>query len=82
MTRETPPPWAPDDWPERLARVGAGIFVLILAFGAFFQHIDYAAGDPRGTVGYKLLSAAIIAAIGVALLLSARYRGVRGRGRR
>jgi hypothetical protein len=83
MTRETPPPRAPDDWPEKLVRVGAGVFALILAaHTAFFQHIDYAAGDPRGTAGYKFVTAAICAAIGVAFLLSARYRGLRGRGGR
>ena len=82
MTRETPPPRASDDWQETVVRVGAGVFALILALGAFFDQTDYAAGDQRGTFGFKFLSAAIIAAIGVAFLLSARYRGLRGRGRR
>jgi hypothetical protein len=43
------------------------VFALILAvYFAFFKQIDYAAGDPRGTGGFKFYQAAICAAIGVA----------------
>jgi len=78
-----PPRRAPDDWKEKVVRVGAGAFALALAaYSAFFDHIDYAAGDQRGTIGFKVLIAAICAAIGIAFLLSARYPGLRGRGRR